>query len=247
MKKGIVTILIIFFLGGIFLYQWQHPSKTTKAVAKNPVTNTKKTPVTTRKSITGISVMGIGGSIAEGHGAPNDNGYLQMTFHHYGDVYHNKAIYGANSTQLATLYKGDYQSWLNQIHPQAVAISWGLLNDVVPDTPYSKFNEYLKTEINQALTKKAMVFIITPPITEFSYGPYQKQEFLYNEEEIHFVQKLNKPHVYILDLFTQMNSYIKDNHLNISNLSSDPHHPNSKGYQIAADILIKDLNKLFPQ
>ncbi len=246
MKKGIIAVLLLFFLGGIFLFQWQHSSKVTEANAKNAVTLSKKTPKATRKLITGIRVMGIGGSIAQGHGAPNDNGYLQMTFHHFGDQYYNKAIYGANGTQLATLYKGDYQSWLNQIHPQAVAISWGLLNDVVPNTPYSKFNGYIKTEINQALAKNAIVLIITPPVTEFSYGPYGKQETVYNQEEIHFIQKLNKPHVYILDLFTQMKSYIETHHVSIRSLSSDPHHPNTKGYQIAANILVSDLNHLFP-
>ena len=245
-KKGMIVILLLFFLGGIFLYQWQHSLKVTEAVSKNTTPISKKTPKTTRKLITGIRVMGIGGSIAEGHGAPNDNGYLQMTFHHFGDQYYNKAIYGANGTQLATLYKGDYHSWLNQIHPQAVAISWGLLNDVVRNTPYSKFNGYIRTEINQALAKNAIVFIITPPVTEFSYGTYGKKEILYSQEEIHFIQKMHTPHVYILDLFTQMKRYIENNHISISSLSSDPHHPNTKGYQIAANILVSDLNQLFP-
>ena len=192
-----------------------------------------------------LKVMGIGGSIALGDDATNGYGYLQRTFHHFNDTYYNKAIYGANSTQLATMYKGRYAGWLSQIHPQVVVIFWGLLNDAVPNTPLSQFNDYLNLEIKQALAIHAMVFVVTPPVTEVSYSLYAKQETKYVQDQIKLVKKMNNPDVYAFDLFSQMKNYLSNHHLNIKEFSGDAHHPNDKGYQLAANLLIADLNHYF--
>ncbi|MFB5192821.1 SGNH/GDSL hydrolase family protein [Alicyclobacillus fastidiosus] len=191
-----------------------------------------------------LTVMGIGGSIALGDQATNDNGYLQRTFAHFHDTYVNKAIYGANSTQLATMYKNDYTNWLSTVHPHVVVISWGLLNDVLPNTPMSKFNEYLNQEIKDALAIHAMVFVVTPPATEFAYT-YEKREDMYAQDEMQLVRKMNNPNVYAFDLLSQMKSYIASHNLKIADLSGDAHHPNDQGHQLAAQILIQDLSAHF--
>lgn len=211
----------------------------TTHASNNSITNKPRIP------LGHLKVMGIGGSIAKGDRATNEYGYLQRTFHHFDDTYFNKAIYGANSTQLATMYKGKYTSWLSQTHPQVVVISWGLLNDAIPDTPLSQFNDYLHLEIKQALAIHAMVFVVTPPVTEVSYSLYAKQETMYAQDEIKFVKKMNNSHVYAFDLFSQMKNYVASHHVNIKEFSGDAHHPNDKGYQLAANFLIADLNRYF--
>ncbi len=206
---------------------------------------TKMTHAKVKPSIEHLRVMGIGGSIAEGDGATNKYGYLQMTFDHFHDTYFNKAIYGANGTQLGTMYKADYPSWLRQINPQVVVISWGLLNDVVPDVSISQFNSYIQSEIQQALAKKAIVMIVTPPVTEFAYGSYGTKENEYDLEEVHYVKSLEDTNVYVFDLFTQMKAYIQHHNLNIKALSYDEHHPNNQGYQVASNLLVNDISKVF--
>jgi acyl-CoA thioesterase-1 len=191
-----------------------------------------------------LTVMGIGGSIALGDKATNDNGYLQRTFKHFHDTYVNKAIYGANSTQLSTIYKNRYTKWLSTVHPQVVVISWGLLNDVLPKTPLSKFNEYLNQEIKDALAIHALVLVVTPPATEFAYT-YEKQEDMYAQDEIQLVRKMNNPNVYAFDLLSQMKNDIASHNLKIADLSGDAHHPNNKGHQLAAQLLIQDLSAHF--
>jgi acyl-CoA thioesterase I len=198
-----------------------------------------------------IHVMIVGGSIAKGEHAPNDYGYLQRTFHsltvqtgtHY--AYTNKSIVGANSTQLATMYKGSYQSWLSQVKPQIVVLSWGLLNDALPKTPMPTFRHYLKQEINDALQRHAVVMVVTPPVTEATYTKFPTQEQRYATSEIQLVNKLHNPNVYAFNLFDQMKRYLEAHNQTIVHYTADPNHPNAAGHSLAARLLYQDIERRF--
>lgn len=194
-----------------------------------------------------IHVMIVGGSIAKGEHAPNDFGYLQRAFHtltvktNAQYVYTNKAIIGANSTQLATLYKGSYESWLQSVRPQIVVISWGLLNDALPKTPMDTFQHYLRQEIDEALNRRAVVMVVTPPVTKATYTKFPQQEQSYAASEVQLVKSLKNPKVYVFNLFDQMKHYLASHHQTYIPYTADPNHPNVKGHILAGRLLYKDI------
>lgn len=198
-----------------------------------------------------IRVMGIGGSIAQGQKDPHKNGYLQRAFSTLSNQtsatykYYDRAISGANSTQLATLYKGDYSKWMSTIHPQVVVISWGLLNDALPHTPMAAFKDYLNQEISEALATHAVVLVVTPPVTEASYTKVPQQEEEYTQAEIQTVSSLRDKNVYLFDVFHQMKQYLISHHQTIAPYVGDGNHPNTKGHELAGSLLCHDIIKQF--
>lgn len=218
------------------------PSSSALTSAENSMPSTKPA----------VRVMLIGGSVAHGWNDPEHNGYLHRTFQtlteEYGVTYavYDKTIVGANAVQLQeTLYKGDYEKWLVWIRPQVVVISWGLLNDCLPKTPMAEFDGDLNTEIQEALTENATVFVVTPPVTKASFTQYLVQEQAYVNAEVALVKQLHNPRVQLVDIYDQMKQFVDKNHLDVATLSADGWHPNSAGHQLAARMFVADIDNAF--
>lgn len=194
-----------------------------------------------------VHVMAIGGSIVKGDDDPSGDSYLERAFQSLGAhthtkyVYFNKAIYGANGTQLATMYKGQYETWLKQIHPGVVVISWGLLNDALPNTAMAAFQNYIRQEIQEALSAKAIVLVVTPPVTEAAVVKYPTQEFRYVVSEMNLVKQLHNPNVVGFDLFDQMLAYLRKHHQTYAMYEGDANHPNRAGHILAGRLLYQDM------
>lgn len=206
-----------------------------------------------------IKVMTVGGSVAKGW---KDDGWekwkegwyggylvravqeLKIATHlQYTVVDHT--IVGANGSQLDTLYAGQYVRWLERDKPDVVAISWGILNDVRPKTPISVFRAKIQEEIRTALSHHAVVFIITPPVTEESNTDYRTQEEVYVKNEIQAAKAIHSPNVYVFDVFHQMKAYLKSHHQSIAMYKGNSWHPNKKGHMLAGHILFEDIYRVF--
>lgn len=193
------------------------------------------------------SVLAIGGSVAQGRDAIHDDGYLQRAFAalsaHTTTTYHlhDEAIFGANSTQLGTSYKGSYSGWLREFHPQVVVISWGLINDALPKTPMPTFNYWLTHEIHLALAIHAKVLVVTPPVTEVAYTRFPTAIQNYVNDEIHYVSRLHNQNVRLFNIFNPMKAYISDHHQSYMLYVGDPNHPNTRGHILGGQILYSEL------
>ncbi|WP_188881370.1 SGNH/GDSL hydrolase family protein [Alicyclobacillus cellulosilyticus] len=196
-------------------------------------------------------VMTIGGSVAHGWKDSEHLGFLRRAFieltNHTPTAYQyiDRTIIGANGTQLDTMYKGKYETWLNTDKPQIVVIAWGLLNDARPKTPMDQFLLHLRNEVNEALAHHAVVFIVTPPVTRASYTQYPTAQQAYVDAEVKFVQDLNDPNVYVFDVFDQMKDYLTRTHQTYEPYMGDGWHPNTAGHVLAGRILYQNLIQTF--
>lgn len=193
------------------------------------------------------NVVAVGGSVAQGRDAFHNDGYLQRAFmalgEHTSTTYHlyDEAIYGANSTQLGTMYKGRYHHWLQQYHPQVVVLSWGLINDALPKTPMPVFNHWLLHEINLALAMHAIVLVVTPPVTEVAYTRFKQAMQSYVDDQVQLVHQLNNRNVKLFNIFDPMKTYIADHHQSYMVYVGDPNHPNTRGHALGGRILYQEL------
>ncbi len=194
-------------------------------------------------------VLVIGGSVAHGWKDTTGKGYIARAIQSLSKAtkipfqYIDRTIVGANSTQLATLYKNHYLGWLHDFKPNYVVISWGLLNDCLPKTPYSTFVFHLKQEIDEALQVGSTVIIATPPVTKATYTQFKKTEPVYAEKEIQLVKSMNNHHVILADVFDQMRTYLTAHHQTYVPYMGDGWHPNSAGHRLAGQLLYQDLLK----
>ncbi len=194
-------------------------------------------------------VLVIGGSVAHGWKDTTGKGYIARAIQSLSKAtkipfqYIDRTIVGANSTQLATLYKNHYLGWLRDFKPNYVVISWGLLNDCLPKTPYSTFVFHLKQEIDEALQVGSTVIIATPPVTKATYTQFKKTEPVYAEKEIQLVKSMNNHHVILADVFDQMRTYLTAHHQTYVPYMGDGWHPNSAGHRLAGQLLYQDLLK----
>lgn len=206
-----------------------------------------------------IKVLTLGGSVARGW---RDTGWKNWRKGWYGGYLvrgfstfskenaanyqiDNHTIVGANSSQMNTLYKGEYQKWLRQDNPQIVAISWGLLNDALPKTPLNTFTNNLRQEINEGLQAHAVVMIITPPVTEASLTTYKTAFKKYLNAELSVAHSYHQQHVYALDIYDTMLSDLNRRHVLLSTLTANSWHPNAKGHELAGAILASELKQQF--
>ncbi len=237
---ALILIVVVLIFGALAVRGRFNASHTTPT--SNP-------GVTAQRPV--LRVLFIGGSIALGEKDPTNDGYLQRAFQALSKTtdanyqYVDKAIYGANSTQLATLYKGDMSTWLATIKPNIVVISWGLLNDALPNTPMPQFNKYLQREINESLSANAKVFIVTPPVTLATYTKFPKQEQAYTTDEMNLVKQDHQPGVYAFNVFDQMKNYLVQHHQTIAPYVADPNHPNRAGHILAGKLLYEDIFRQF--
>lgn len=214
-----------------------HPSNATEIKRSIP----RATPQSER-------VMAIGGSVAYGWVDPHGGGYLKRAFVTFSQetkrnyIFDNKAIIGANSTQLnITLYKGRYTNWLNTVKPQVVVISWGLLNDCYPKTPFPTFEATIHHEIAKALRHKAVVLLVTPPVTKASYTQYLTLEPEYVNSEVYVADSFNSPNVVVFDVFNQMKAYLAEHNLSYAPFEFGGWHPNAAGHALAGSLLAQDM------
>lgn len=240
-KRGfgaLMLIIIVLVFGALVV-----KSSFTSSHNGTPPTSTGQPPV--------LRVLFIGGSIALGEKDPTNDGYLQRAFQALSKTtdaryqYVDKAISGANSTQLATMYKGDMSNWLATVKPNIVVISWGLLNDALPNTPMPQFNKYLQQEIDESLNAHATVFIVTPPVTLSTYTKFPKQEQNYTTDEMNLVKEDHQPGVYAFNVFDQMKNYLVQHHQTIAPYVGDANHPNRAGHILAGRLLYEDIFKQF--
>jgi acyl-CoA thioesterase-1 len=196
-------------------------------------------------------VMAIGGSVAYGWRAKNNDGYLQQAFAALSAntktsyEYYNQAIPGADGTQLATMYKGRYEQWLTTIKPQIVVISWGLLNDAFTKVTDKAFVMHLHQEILQALARGATVLVITPPVTRASYTEFKVQEPRYVHCEETLVMRMHDPNVLMFNLYGQMKAYLAAQHQTYVPYMANGWHPNTAGDTLAGKLLYQDFVKAF--
>ena len=247
--RSVFMLLSLAFAGGLAagLFSLHQPANPAVQAAQS----TKPRPT--------LRVITLGGSIARGWmdtGWQNwkkgwFGGYLVRGFKafslendaHYEII--NHTIVGANSTQMATMYKGDYGKWLAQDKPQIVVLSWGLLNDALPKTPLAAFDRYVRDEIIQGLDAHAVVFVISPPVSEASLTTYKTAFRHYLNSEIALVRQLHNPNVYMFNLYDPMHAYMDAHHISVKSVAGNTWHPNSKGHAIAGQILANELEQKF--
>lgn len=208
---------------------------------------------------TPVTVMTLGGSVARGW---KDTGWQAYTKGWYGGYlvravdalakrshirYEivNHTIVGANSSQMETLYKGDYEKWLRADRPNVVMISWGLLNDALPKTPMAAFRAHLQEEITEALAQHAVVWIVTPPVTAAAETQFAKTFPAYVKAELSVAHSFAGRNVYAFDLYDQMRADLASQHINVNSLMANSWHPNAKGHALAGRLLADALYRTF--
>lgn len=228
----IVLLAIVTFVSTLVL----HPNTKATAGSAPPLKHTSVT-----------KVMAIGGSIAHGWKATDSYGFLQRAFATLSDTsstqytYYDRTIVGADDTQMATIYKGRYQTWLNQVKPQIVVISWGLLNDAVTKVPQAQFKKYLSQEIQLALNEHAVVFLVTPPVTRATYTQFKVQQPEYVRSEEQVVASFASPNVQMFNVLDQMEAYLTAHHQTYKPYMGDGWHPNTAGHILGGKILEEDI------
>jgi len=206
-------------------------------------------PAQHRKPTYRIRMMVIGGSVAHGWKAQNNDGYLQRAVKGFAQftsgriAYYDRTIVGADGTLMATQYKGAYEKWMKSIKPNVVLISWGLLDDAYAHIAVSQFERFLAIEVDEALRAHAVVLIVTPPVTEASYTQYRVVQPQYIRSEFALVRHLHSPDVRLLDVFDAMKRYLLVHHQTVQMYAGDGWHPNTLGHILAGRILLTEMQK----
>lgn len=200
-----------------------------------------------------LRVVAVGGSIALGwhdtgwqnwrHGW--DGGYLvdafrwlsRTTGHPYDFI--DKAIVGADVKMVTSRYP----QWLRQYDPSLVVLSWGLLNDIHVGTPLPLFEAEIRREIRQALARHAVVFMVTPPVTEISQTAFRAPMRRFMADELAVARSFHSPDVYIFNVFAQMKHYLRVHHQSYWPYVSNSWHPNHRGHVLAGHILYWDIRR----
>lgn len=210
------------------------------------VTVTSGSPAVKKKIVS--TVLIIGSSIAAGWGDDNHGGYLIRALadfaHRSNQSFHilNWAIPGVTTTDLAL----HFQAMINKSHPNIVILSWGGLDDAAARTPVAKFIKHVKNEVKVSQDARAVVLIVTPPVTPATYGNGLKDlPHRYFQAQIQTFRDQSSRNVYVFDVFDQMMQYIRNHHLVESKLAADGWHPNPKGHAIAAKLLFNDMIQQF--
>ncbi|MHB1630151.1 MAG: SGNH/GDSL hydrolase family protein [Bacilli bacterium] len=251
-RNSLITLIIaVVIFGGIYGVR---EATVHQAQSAGPAAASKFAP-----PVNPERVMTIGGSIAKGWmdtGWQNwrkgwHGGYLSIAFAslshsaqtHY--TIYDRTIVGANARQLATMYAGRYPHWLKSVRPQIVVISWGGLNDALPKTPIGIYRKDILGEIRQALAVHAVVFIVTPPVTEDALTVYRVAVPYYLNNELNVARSMHNPNVYTFDVFNQMKAYLAAHHLSYRPFMANSWHPNARGHQLAGKILFQDISMRF--
>lgn len=194
-------------------------------------------------------VLVIGGSMAYGYRDPDNHSYIQRAFEKLAAEQHttltciNHAKPGGTSVALAK--RGDtYARWLKEVHPDTVAVSWGLENDCKHKTPLSAFEQTLRQEIQSALNAHANVVVIAPPVTEANSTYFQAATNRYLAAEQQVASSFAHQPVYFCDVLNQMRVKLAKQGASVQTYKGDSWHPNTVGHQLAGDLLYAELLKI---
>ncbi|GLV14429.1 hypothetical protein Heshes_21130 [Alicyclobacillus hesperidum] len=193
--------------------------------------------------LSSVRVMAIGGSIAHGwDDTPSLGGYLARTFRSLSQnqttyVFTNESSEGKGPSYYVTRMN----ALLAKDKPNLVVISFGMLNDLFDHHPISEINQDVVAEVRDALAHDAQVVLVTPPVVGASYVEFKTQEGPTLTSEIRAVEALRNPNVHVVDLFSQMKTYLREHHQTWEMYAADGWHPNAAGHALAASILTADL------
>ena len=220
-------------------------------ITANAVHGQRGTAAAPRPSVAGkrgpggaIRVLALGSSVAKGWDDKTGGGYLARAVSAYAGQsgYDYQLVNRAQAGDWAgKVLPEPYTKWLNEIRPQIVLISWGALDDAYHKTPIPVFRAAVAKEIQMALDRHAVVFIVTPPVTKASYTQYRTVEPLYLNNEMQVARSFHSPNVFVFDVFDQMKAYIAGHHLNYMQFQADGWHPNAAGHTLAGKILAQDM------
>jgi len=215
-------------------------------------------------------ILVIGGSITHGwFDSPKDRGFVRIAFQQLAqskqasehaseqasEQQSQQKVHGQSNQQLFAIYnhgipgagvltvRHRYPRWLREIHPQVVVIAWGTLNDIHHKLPMKTFRAQIRDEINAGLDAGASVIIVTPPVSRVSYTSYRALEPRYLANEIAVARTYPANEVEVINVFQQMKAYVKLHGINIQAISHDGWHPNPRGHEIAARILLQGLEQ----
>lgn len=188
--------------------------------------------------------MAIGGSAAHGWvDAKGKGGYLKRAFTTLTQETHTTYQFSNESTvgKGSPYYVKHLPPLLKKDKPNIVVISFGLLDNLYAKTPESKMDKDLQIEINDALRADATVILVTPPVTGASYEEFASTEAFAVQNEIKTAKQIASPRVHVVDLFTQMKTYLASHLLGWEPYAADGWHPNAMGHTLAASLLSADL------
>lgn len=195
-----------------------------------------------------LKVLAIGGSVAWGFNDKPDGGYLLIAMQnlnaemHSDYVLYNKSIVGDGPLR----YGNRFYKEMNEIHPNILIISWGMLDDISNKTPITAFESKVHQEISYALWHHVAVFVVTPPETNATYEEYPVQEKQFCQAEMDVASSFHNPNVYEFHLLSDMENYIAKNHLNYQNFAGNGWHPNAAGHELAGTLLTEEIASVIP-
>ena len=188
------------------------------------------------------NVVTVGGSVSYGWGDPKGGGYLKRAFRSMSTAE------GMPYTIIAQEWMPtftNYAAHLTQIRPNMVVLAYGLLDDLKAKTTITELRLRIYREIKAALQAGSAVLLTTPVITKATYTEYAGIENRYAQAEIQTARSFHNPHVYVFDLLTQMEAYLKTHHQTYIPYMHDGWHPNAAGHALAARILTADMERSF--
>lgn len=193
-------------------------------------------------------VLIIGSSVAAGwHDEPQGGGFLVRAFRTFSKVdeihyrINNKSIPGQGVMHIIN----DYPDWLATNHPKIVVLAWGGLDDLHDKTPIPTFRDQIRWQIQNALNQRAVVFVVTPPVSRAAYTTDLTQLPNILDNEMDVAESLHNDNVYVFDVFNQMKQYLAAHGQTYAPYVADGWHPNAAGHQLAGAILAQDLAQTF--
>lgn len=195
-----------------------------------------------------VRVLVIGSSVARGWKDPKGGGYLHRTFTALSSLtpITYDVIDKAEPGKGVLSIRDTYVKWLETYQPQIVCIAWGGLDDLYQHTPFSVYDEQVRWQIEEALDHRAIVMLVTTPVSKASYTTYRTAQQALMESEIEVADSFHNPNVYVFNLFDQMKAYLQAHHESLQPLMHDSWHPNARGHALAAELLVKDILAKFP-
>lgn len=190
-----------------------------------------------------MKVLVMGGSAAIGRGdTHNVGGFINRAFQILIKSGGSFLILNGSRTGL-TVPDGEpkLKVYVNQFHPNAVILAYGLLNDASAGISDAELVDSLKGQILYARSHGSQVFVVTSVVTQSDGDKFQR----FTDDERRVVSTLGDPSVHLIDVNKQMKTYIDQHKIDIQSISTDAWHPNTQGDQLAANLLAKDLSPYF--
>lgn len=191
-------------------------------------------------------VMTVGSSVAEGW-VDTQGGYLVRAFASLGKTtgHPYRVVRRAYAGDYSTKVAPEYVKWLATVHPQVVVISWGGLDDIEAKTPLPNFRAAVRTEIKEALDQRAVVVVVTSPVTRATYTQFPKSQAQFMNAEMAVARSFKSPNVVVADVFDQMKAYLIAHHQTYVPYMADGWHPNAAGHRLAGQLLFADMRQSF--